>query len=263
MLFIFDMDGVLYRGSAPVPHAADAIHKLRRAGHSVCFLTNNARRTRPAYIPLLAGMGIEAGVDEVITSGYLAALYFLEQGWEGAGVYIVGEGGLVEEMRHTAHCHIIEGLEPQALCVVAGIDRQFTYEKMLVAQQHILGGAHWVATNRDPTFPVEGGKVVPGAGSIVAAISTACGREPLVVGKPNPYAVELTARRAGFPMSEVVVVGDRQDTDIDAGNAAGALTVMVLTGVTSPEEAAAIKPPHRADITIPDLSHLPREWTER
>jgi 4-nitrophenyl phosphatase len=261
MLFIFDMDGVLYRGEAPIPHAAEAIRVLRQAGHSIRFLTNNAGRPRPAYVPKLAAMGIDITSGEVVTSSHLAALYFLEQGWGGTDVYVVGEAGLTEEMSQTAGCRLLKDLEPPAFAVIAGIDRHFTYHKLLLAQQHILHGAKWIATNCDPTFPVEGGNIVPGGGSIVAAITAAAGREPFVVGKPNPFSVELTAREAGVALSETVVIGDRQDTDIDAGNAAGAMTVMVLTGVTTPEEASAVPDGERADLTIPDLSHLPAEWT--
>lgn len=261
MLFIFDMDGVLYRGSEPVPYAAQAIARLRAAGHTVRFLTNNAARPRPKYVPLLDHLGIPVTVEDVITSAYATALHFNAQGWNGCSVYVVGEDGVRDELVAVAGCRLLDSDAEKADAVVVGVDRKFTYDKMRIAQQHLLAGAHFICTNRDPTFPVENGRVVPGAGSVVAAVATAAGRDPFNIGKPNPYSIELLARLTDHDIKDTVVIGDRLDTDIAAGMAAGAETVLVLTGVTTKEEADALMPASRPDLTLPDLSHLPEKWT--
>jgi 4-nitrophenyl phosphatase len=260
MLFIFDMDGVLYRGKAPIPHAAEAIATLREAGHTVRFLTNNAWRPRAEYIPFLAGMDISCTMDEIITSAHLLARHFVDIGLGGRTVHVVGGEGLREELKTVAKCHLIVGEDPPADAVAVGIDREFTYDRMRIALLHIQRGARFFSTNRDATFPVEGGAIVPGAGSIVAAIATAASCEPLNIGKPNPLGTILVAKLAGVPISETVVIGDRLDTDIAAGVAAGVMTVMVLTGVNTRDEAMAAPPEQTPGIIIEDLSCLPKDW---
>ncbi len=261
MLFIFDMDGVVWRGDEPVPYAADAVAALRGAGHTVRFLTNNSARTRGRFVSKLKMVGISAVEEEVATSSSACALYFVAQGWEGIPVYAIGRDGLREELAHIARCTFVEDDSEYAEAVVVGIDWDFTYEKLRVAQQHVLRGAHFLCTNRDPTFPVEGGRVVPGAGTIVAAVEVASGRTPINVGKPNAYSIHLLAGETGTPLSETVVIGDRLDTDIDAGLNAGARTLLVMTGVTTQGEVDALPPERRPEIVLPDLSHLPAEWT--
>ncbi|HEY3413376.1 MAG TPA: HAD-IIA family hydrolase [Armatimonadota bacterium] len=260
MLFIFDMDGVLYRGTEPIPQAAWGVDALRTAGHTVRFLTNNSSRTRARYIPKLADMGIACSMDEIVTSSHILARLLVERGMTGCSAYPVGHDGLREELVDVAQCRLIAGDGPRADVVAVGIDREFTYDKMRIAQHHLLGGARFFSTNRDSTFPVEGGILVPGAGSIVAAIATASSKEPENVGKPNPLGTALVCRLCGIPPEETVVIGDRLDTDIEAGRAAGVKTLLVLTGVTSREEGEAAPSHQRPDMIIPDLSQLPEEW---
>jgi len=260
MLFIFDMDGVLYRGKEPVPNAAWGVDALRKAGHTVRFLTNNSARPRSRYIPKLAGLDISCTMDEIITSSHILARLLVERGLEGASVYALGHDGLYEELSQTAGCRISGGESEPVDAVAVGIDRDFSYFKMRIAQFQIMHGAKFFCTNRDSTFPREGGTLVPGAGAVVAAVATASGVEPENVGKPNPLGVTLVAKLAGFPLEETIVVGDRLDTDIEAGVAAGVKSVLVLTGVTSAEEAVAAPPSQRADLIIPDMSFFPEEW---
>lgn len=260
MLFIFDMDGVLWRGTEPVPHAAAAVAALRRAGHTIRFLTNNSAPTRSKFISKLANMGIPAVEDEIATSSSACAQYFVAQGWTGATVYVIGRDGIRDELTRVARCRLIEDDSEQADAVVVGIDWTFTYDQMRLAQHHIRGGAHFVCTNRDPTYPVEGGRLVPGAGSLVASVETASGITPFNIGKPNAYSVLMLAELTGTPLDQTVVIGDRLDTDIDAGLAAGARTLLVLTGVTTQAEVDALPEECRPEIVIPDLSFLPAEW---
>ncbi len=241
-LVIFDLDGVIYRGDEPMPFAVETVQRLRDAGVMVRFLTNNSALTRQAYVRRLAGMGILSCEEDFMTSAYATALYLQSQGAEGRRVFIVGEEGIHEELRRIGMVVVTDPEEEGADYVVAGIDRDFTYDKLRRAHYAIQHGAQFIATNRDATYPAARGRIVPGGGALVAAIQTCTGVEPLVIGKPNTYSMELLLRQAGVPADEAVLVGDRLDTDVLVGKRAGLHTVLVLTGVTN-EEALAEAPP--------------------
>jgi HAD superfamily hydrolase (TIGR01450 family) len=140
-----------------------------------------------------------------------------------------------------------------------------TYAKIARAQRAIMAeGALFIATNQDPTFPVENG-FQPGAGTIVAAISTAVSRPPdIVVGKPHPLAMQITLETAGCKPSEVLMVGDRLDTDIQVGRQAGVYSVLVLSGVTSRARLKAVHDPmQKPDCVINDVTGLRRMLARR
>lgn len=216
------------------------------------FLTNNSTRTRAQYAERLRRMGIECQEHEVITSGYATAEYLHSVAPDGARVLVIGEEGLKVELR-LAGLSLSENGPVEF--VVVGMDRGFTYEKLRRAQQAILEGAEFIATNPDSTYPMEEG-LIPGAGSIVAAVEKASGRRPKVIGKPEPFMLELALRLSGARREESVVVGDRLDTDILAGNKVGMVTVLVLTGVTTEDEARRAKGELRPKFVIPDLRGL-------
>ncbi|MDO8588283.1 MAG: phosphoglycolate/pyridoxal phosphate family phosphatase [Armatimonadota bacterium] len=235
--YIFDLDGVIYRGDELQPGAAETVNALRSRGERVYFLTNNSTQSRSQYADKLTKLGIPARPDEIMTSAYAAALYLRQVKPDGRRVYVVGESGLKEELEQTG-AEVVE--EPDGLpidFVVAGLDRQFNYEKLFNAQQAIYRGAEFVATNRDPTFPLEEGLLCPGGGAIVAAIETATGVEPRLIGKPETYSLEMVMTLAGAEPAQTVIIGDRLDTDILVGRKAGAHTILVLTGVATEEEA--------------------------
>lgn len=255
-LFIFDLDGVIYRGNTAVPYAAEAVDRLRSAGIKIHFLTNNASQTRESFVAKLSGMGIPSTVDEVMNSSYATALWFKEHGHLGKSVLIVGEPGCYELLRREG-MDVLEPLEDRhADFVVVGIDRQFNYEKLKWAQQAILKGATFIATNRDPTYPLEG-RVIPGGGSIVAAVATAGLQEPITIGKPSTYTLEKILEITGVPREAVAVVGDRLDTDILVGNRAGLETILVMTGVTTQAEADEAKGDMKPSRIVQDLRELP------
>lgn len=258
MLFIFDLDGVIYRGGEPLPHSAEAVAQLRKQGHIVCFLTNNSACTREFYARKLAGLGIAAEPFDVMTSAYATALYLQENGLSGSRVLVIGEDGLREELSHAGVAFVDGSGEDHADVVVAGIDRSFTYQKLKSAQQAILNGALFVATNRDATYPLEGGAVEPGGGAIVAAIEVASGKTPILIGKPSDYTVRKILEARRVRPENAVIVGDRLDTDTAVGKAIGLTTVLVLTGVTTPQQVAAADPAHTPDIVLPDLQDLPQ-----
>jgi len=142
--------------------------------------------------------------------------------------FVVGEEGLVSALADYA----IESVEVNPQAVVTGICRGFTYEWMNRPLQHLLSGAKFVETNQDATYPIEGGRVEPGAGAIVASIVACSGIEPVVIGKPEPLLIEMILEETDIAASETLVVGDRIETDIEAGRRAGCATFLVGTGVT-------------------------------
>ena len=254
---IFDLDGVIYRGHTPIPGAGDVTRWLAASGHQVYYFTNNSTKTRESYVEQLAGYDIATDTHHIDTSACLTARYFTENGLLPATALVVGEGGLAEELKK-AGIRVVRrrGTRPVDY-VVVGMDRKFTYRKLHEAQQAVLAGAKLIATNRDATYPVEDGNVIPGGGSIVAAVATACEREPLLIGKPSPEAGRLIAHHASVEPHEMLIVGDRLETDIEMGRRAGLLTCLVLTGISRIEEVDALPPSSRPHWVIESIAQLP------
>ncbi len=258
LTYVFDLDGVIYRGIELLPCARELISALRSCGHKVRFYTNNSSLPRHSYVLKLEELGILTNIEEIMTSAYAAALYLVEQGAVGKTVYKIGERGIKEELEAVG-IHVISGDEEPEACidfVVVGIDRQFTYDKLTRAQQAILSGAKFIATNMDATYPLEGGKVVPGAGGLVAAVQIASSTKPFLVGKPEVYALNKLLELNDTPPERAVIVGDRLDTDIQMGNKVGAHTVLVLTGITTRQEAQTATGDLRPERVIETLAQL-------
>lgn len=230
---IFDMDGVFYRGDHPLPGAREVLPSLRAAGLSFILLTNNATLTPDDVSRKLSRMGIAAPPDAIITSAGATAEYLREHHPEGGGVYVIGEEALVSTVGAVPGFRL-DGWQPGY--VVVGLDRQFDYSDMQRACSAIRRGAKFIATNPDATLPVEGGEFWPGAGSIIAAIRTCSGVEPVVIGKPNVYMADMALQRLELAADRVLCVGDRLDTDILFGARAGLPTALVLTGASSRED---------------------------
>jgi len=257
--WIFDLDGVIWRGESPIKGAAASVERLRQMGKRPLFATNNSSRAPEYFAQRLQAMNINAAPEDVVTSATATAFY-VRSHWPRARVFVVGEEG-VQTLLREAGAQVVtieDAHETQSVdLVVAGIDRSFTYEKLRLAQKFILSGAKFIATNRDATFPVEGG-VVPGAGSIVAAIECASGVVPLSMGKPEPAMLLGILERFGLRPDEAAIVGDRLDTDIACGARAGIGTVCVGTGVTSLEVAQKARGELKADLLFADLPALLR-----
>lgn len=241
-LCVFDLDGVLFRGETVIPEAPRCIERLRNQGVRVAFLTNNSSQPRSVYVAKLTRMGMPCGDDEIVTSASIAA-WFLSRGESNArpNVFAVGGPGISDEMARVGIPvrTVADPASRDVECdhVVVGLDREFRYETLLRAQQCILRGARFVATNRDTQYPTETG-VIPGGGSIVAAIAAAAETEPITVGKPEPHGLRWLMERHGLPPAAVVMVGDRPDTDILCANRCGVASVLVLTGVTREDHVA-------------------------
>jgi 4-nitrophenyl phosphatase len=251
--FVFDMDGVLYRGNEPLPGVSELLDALAIRNRQVMLATNNSMSTPESYVAKLAQMGIEVSAELILTSALATRDYLLETMPSDTSIFVIGMPALREQLFSGTAFRPIQFGEEQPDVVVVGLDVGFNYDKLKEANAAIRGGARFIATNADATLPTERG-LVPGAGSIVAAIATASGQTPLVIGKPETPLLVQSLHRMGVPADESVMIGDRLDTDILAGHRAGMLTVLVLTGVSTREEVlhAAIRP----DILVSDLPAL-------
>jgi glycerol 3-phosphatase-2 len=219
-----DLDGVVWRGETPIPGAAESITKLRDAGLRVAFLTNNSSGCARDNVARLARMGIDAAATDVASSAQAAAALLARDTPEGARVLACAGAGVVEALEERGFDVVDDG---RADAVVVGWHRTFDFDRLRRAADAIRAGARFVATNLDPTYPGADG-LLPGAGAIVAAVSTASGRRPEVAGKPEAPTVALVHERFG---SNGVMVGDRPSTDGALAHALGWPFALVLSGV--------------------------------
>lgn len=231
-LAILDLDGTLFRGSVPIPGAMEAVEELLRRGVHVRYLTNNSTMSPDRVAEKLRDMGFPVEDHWVVTSA-MGAAWRLQGSCRRA--LVLGESGLAAALTGIG-IDVELATEPPSgrpvSAVVVGLSRQATYSAIARCQAAILDGAQFIATNRDATYPIENGGLIPGAGSLVAAVATASGMEPEVVGKPEPYLVNHIMAELSVSPSETIVVGDRIDTDIEAGRQARTATFLVLSGVT-------------------------------
>jgi len=278
-----DLDGVVWRGSQVLPGVREALEDVVRRGLDLRYVSNNSTAHRETVSERLAGLGLPAGAERVLTSGFVTGRWLRDRLPLGSLVLVVGEAGLMRELREAGlapyhageapGAEVVEGVAggppvgrrsadgtaPPA-AVVVGMDRGFSYPALAAAQQALMGGALFVATNRDATFPTPDG-LAPGAGSMVAAVAAAAYREPVVMGKPGLALAETLAAITGVPAAETLFVGDRLSTDIAMGREAGMVTVLVLTGITSEadlEGARASGAGALPDHVLPGLADLPR-----
>jgi HAD superfamily hydrolase (TIGR01450 family) len=241
MPWVLDLDGVIRLGAEPIRGAAEAVSLLRGAGEEVVFATNNAYRSIRDQEHALEAMGIPAAGAVVGAARAGASLLHA-----GESVLVVGGPGLVEEVQARG-CELVEHGPCDA--VISGLDREFHYDALRRAGLAIRGGARWILTNPDPTFPTPHG-LEPGAGSIGAAIRAASGVEPEIGGKPEGAMVGLLRERLG---DDGIVVGDRADTDGLFAVALGYRFALVLSGVTT-EADLPVEPDPWA--VAPDLLQL-------
>jgi 4-nitrophenyl phosphatase len=251
--WIFDMDGVLYRGAEVLPGVKELLDALTLRERPVMLATNNSMSTPEAYERKLAAMGLDIPASAVITSALATRDYLLQTLPEGAGIYVIGMPALREQLFEGTSFHPVQYGEEQPAAVVIGLDLEFTYAKLKAAHEAIQRGALFIATNADTTLPTEAG-LVPGAGSIVAAVEAASGQQPIVIGKPETPMLQMAMVRMGAQPAETVMLGDRLDTDILAGERAGMSTVLVLTGVSTREDLSSAEA--LPDVVVSDLPSL-------
>ena len=255
--FVFDMDGVLYRGDHQLPGVVDLINALVIRDIPYMLATNNSMSTPEMYVAKLAQMGIETEPEHILTSATATRIYLDLHLSEEAGIYVVGMPALRDQLFNGSKKTFSDG-DGDIEAVVVGLDLDFTYAKLKKANSAIRAGASFIATNADATLPTEEG-LVPGAGSIVAAIQTATGIKPVMIGKPEPTTLHMSAKTMGLDPTDSVMIGDRLDTDILAGARAGMLTALVLTGVSTRDDIA--KSDVLPDLVFSDLTALLASFT--
>ena len=248
---ILDMDGVLWRGSETIGNLSEIFFRIRARGWRITLATNNATRTIAQYVDRLASYSVLVEPWQIINSAIATAQYLHDQFPQGGPVYLIGENGLVEALEQQGFYQS----DQHVVAVVSSMDRQVNYDKLRKATLLIRGGALFVATNPDRTFPSPEG-LVPGAGSILAALEAACYVKPVITGKPSPAMYNIALSRLGLSPSETLVVGDRAETDIAGAQLIGCRTALVLSGVTSSDEAQAWQP--APDLIIEDLDSITR-----
>jgi 4-nitrophenyl phosphatase len=217
---ILDMDGVLWRGDAPIGDLARIFERIAERGLKVAFATNNGTRTPEMYVERLASFSVRAEPWQVVTSAQAAARLLAERFPAGGPVFAIGEAGVMEALHEKGFETLPLERAEEARAVMTGIDRGITFQKMAEAALLIRRGLPFFATNPDKTFPTPRGEI-PGAGAWIAVLVTATGVEPIYAGKPAPTLLELARERLGTAKGETLVVGDRLETDIAGGQAAG------------------------------------------
>lgn len=241
MAWVLDLDGVIWLGKSPIPGSAEAVAKLRDAGHDVLFVTNNSFATVAQQEAKLAAFGIEAAGD-VVTSAVVGA-QFVDAGQR---VIVVGGQGIVEAA--TARGGVVVDDLP-ADVVLVGLDRALSYDRLDRAARAVRAGARFIATNTDATYPTMQG-LLPGGGAIVAAVSVAAGIEPIVAGKPCEPAAAYVRHRLG---PDGIMVGDRPGTDGLFAGVLGYRFGLVLSGVTTGADLPVDPTP---DVVASDLAAL-------
>jgi glycerol-1-phosphatase len=229
---LFDLDGVVYRGDAVIPSAPATIAALGERGMPVAFLTNNSSRTLEQVAAKLAGMGVPARTDQIVSSGLATAAMLDRQGAAGSSAFVIGEAG-VREALAAVGIHVLDGEPPRADLVVIGWDRSVDYARLRTASLLVERGARLIATNADASYPAPDG-LWPGAGAILAAVTTTTGASPTIVGKPARPMFDAAAEKLGA--SRPLVVGDRLDTDVAGAAAVGWHAMLVLTGAATPAD---------------------------
>ena len=227
--YIFDLDGTVYLGDRLIPGADRAIAQLRERGARVVFLSNKPIESRDAYARKLTRLGIPTPAEDVINSSLVTVRYLSEEMPE-ARVYVIGEPPLVGELTE-AGIRMADRPEQTDLVLVS-LDRGLSYEKLHFAYHAAKAGAKVMATNPDLVCPMPGDEIVD-AGATIAALEALLHR-PIdgVFGKPSPIMVRVVAEHMELPPEACLMVGDRLETDIAMGKAAGMATALVLTGVT-------------------------------
>ena len=246
--FLIDMDGVLIRGSKPIPGAFDFIQRLKEQGRKFLVLTNN-----PLYAPKdlahrLQTNGLDIPAECIFTSAIATARFLDSQRPQGTA-YVIGASGLTQAIHDVDY--VLTDHDPDY--VVLGETENYDYEAITKAIRLIAAGAIFIATNPDPSGPSEHG-IVPANGAMAALIETATGKSPFFVGKPNPLMLRTALNHLDVHSEDTAMVGDRMDTDIVGGVEAGMETVLVLSGVTTREDVE--KYPYRPTHIVASVGEI-------
>lgn len=250
---IIDMDGVVWKADSPIGDLAATFRRIRERGLKFVFATNNSTKTSEQYVERLASFGVDVEPWQIITSSQAAAGAIAKKFPPGTKVFMIGEDGIRKALEERGFEIVPVENATQAQAVVMGIDRGINFQKASEATLLVRNGVPFYATNADKTFPTPRGEI-PGSGAWLSIITTATGVEPIVAGKPFPFLMELSLEKLDVSKEEALVVGDRLETDIAAGQAVGCPCALVLSGVSTREEAEKWEP--KIDIIAIDLASL-------
>ena len=266
-IVIFDLDGVIYRGTEAIPGAPELVGWLHGLGVPVRFATNNSMVTRDVYVERLGTMGISTDVEEIVTSTSATVVHLARHAPAVRSVLAIGADGMRQELeaagldvtRAADVRPVLPGgpLDRHFDAVIVGLDPTLDYDGLSNAMAAVADGARLMATNADSRYPTPAG-FLPGAGSIVAALATATGVPPEVIGKPEPAMFRSIIESSGVPASECVVVGDNPDADVAGAHRAGCASILVLTGVADASSAAELSGERRPDAVAADPAEVRR-----
>ena len=249
--YLIDMDGVIYRGSEPIPGAAEFIASLQECEIPYLFLTNNSTYTPLDVVVKLKKFGIQTSVEHVYTSAQATA-EFVHRQKPGGTAFVIGEGGLLTALNETAYAISREHVD----YVIVGEGRVLNFELMEQAHRHIANGAGLISTNADTWCPTDSGPR-PGCGAIVALLESATGRKAYHVGKPNPFMMRAARKRINLSTDEVIMIGDTMETDIRGATDLGFRSILVLTGSSTLESLREY--PFRPDQVVGSVAELVEE----
>jgi len=246
--FLLDMDGTFYLGDRLLPGSLPFMQTMAHLGVDHLFVTNNSSQNRAYYAAKLGRLGFPTPAERVFTSGEATALFLARQ-YPGARVYVVGTPALEAELRD--HGFLLTDQEPDV--AVLGFDTTLTYAKLRTLCDLVRVGKPYIATHPDFNCPIDGG-YMPDIGAMVAFVRASTGKEPKVIGKPEPEMVQAVLQKTGLRPHQLAMVGDRLYTDIAMGVGAGICSILVLSGETTREDlaASAIRP----DFVFTDLGEL-------
>ncbi len=247
--YLLDMDGVIYRGSELIPGAIEFIATLLKNDIPFRFLTNNSQRTRRDIVTKLQRMGFDDVEESHVYTCATATARFLARQKPGGSAFVIGEGGLLNSLHNNGYSVVDH--DPDF--VVIGEGRTFSLENVEKAINLVMNGAKLVATNLDPSCPVEGG-IRPGCGAMTAMIEVATGVKAFSVGKPSPLMIRDARKDLDLSASETTFIGDTMETDILGGVQMGYRTVLVLTGGTSRADLSHYA--YQPDIIVDSIADL-------
>lgn len=250
---ILDMDGVLWRADEVLPGVAEFFEFVRQRQIRFALATNNSTKTVDTYVERLNRFSIPAEPEHVITSAVATVDYIARHAPPGTPVYVIGGEGIRHGLAEQGYPYDARRAE----MVVIGMDFQVSYDDLKTAALLIRAGARFIGTNGDRTFPTPEG-LVPGNGSILALIHAATDVEPVVIGKPERAMFDVALDRLGTAPDETLMIGDRLETDILGAQRAGLKTALVLTGITTADEAKTAS--IQADAVFDGLPALQAAW---
>lgn len=225
--FLIDMDGVIYKGSEPIPGAVEFINTLREKGYPFLFLTNNSQRTNRDVCYKLRKMGFNVNDEDIFTCGMATARYLASKKVNGTA-YVIGEGGLLNELHNVGYSIVDDHPD----YVIIGEGRTIMLESVDKAINMIMSGSKLIATNLDPNCPVGNGKYRAGCGAFVSMLEFATGIQAFSVGKPSPIMMRMARKILTLGTDETIMIGDTMGTDILGAGSMGFTTVLTLSGVT-------------------------------